>query len=1750
MDASVQPPVLPLRAACATISDEQCDRVFRLVMQARQGLNPSTRTRLQRALRSALKIPGFRDASRAPENLLAQHSVCAFRRHSDELVAALLEAWFELQATLATQVGDYLTQRAIATGIVRPFPLTFVARHDPGELHQLAEEYVESNPAAILDDVVVMAFCLAELPEEVFTDRTPARDGACSDSGAVDVEEDFALNDQLKKVETEIDSLAARFRELGARLVAAGQLLADQETPPSHDISEELENATRAFAALRSRVEDLREQCDLPRDIVALSGGLGDIRAAVTAIVEAAAKQLKSEETRQTALGVLDRIQGLSHRDHPDFEQLLECQARARDLHLALTQSPTADHPDADALTNGSHPFARLLSWVEHGDELDDDQWQQANDSVTKTFGRLLATAVARGKLIATPGPNLSDTVPSLISAEPPAAQAQGQVRDEARETQDRFTEAESGSVIEAPSTPEPVLETAGQIDEVRVELTEGGDGPVLTVPTEEAVSTTKGTVESKETATSPDQPPPTVVGDADKERIERVQNAMWSLLADSRPGLAFHVAHWIEERSTPSKPAIPSWVLRCVALAPHILTPNGDIAAALRSDFVHFHDEIFEPSNSERNQALRFLLAAAALRPALIAPSTGAAAILHSLHFKDGVSAFFNYCRAVASHADTGQPLDPNSLKRVRTVAGWQAALESLQREVNAWCAQAPSMTMVFAAASKVWWNWQASGGLIHSLLQPVRKNEIGRRAVVKELVNRLSDEANIKREIVHTDREILKRRRGDDISAKALGQLLKHTRDALEFGRRWLSLHENNPSVERGYLQTLAENVRQNVLSREKTCLDELAELNHEASSPAVQAALTCCLHAVNDISRLFDPDASLQPIEQSPNEALNVDLLYTPLPLTAEWALEATSSETAEAVLELCSKGTFCLEEAFDLRTALRDHEGTALITEQLERIGTRAEEIAQLRERREKSLSECRSALDREVEQASTDVEKAVAFGLLTEKERFELIARTDKVAITAPELLRFRGARDELHAVRDEIEEKRALQVAEVQRRLDTTALDETVRSRVLAVLDQGDVLTANEYIDIARSGRPLPSTEIAPDAFSRFFPDSYQAIEKFLEPQDLKRRPDPNGLVKDLRALAKGSSRTNVLGPVSLNQVRGKQMEQAADMLEAWFTTKRAQRADVEAVRQILLGLGFGHMNVSGDRSGRRVWLKVTCDPVRDRERCPVSIFGSAAEGHYRVLCAWDRPTEEDLIADVSETTHGAPAIVFYFGRMGEKVRRDLAERCRRRRRTFVVIDDVLILHLCGERGSRLPTMFRCALPFTFLEPYAVTAGVVPPEMFYGREGERQQIMDPMGSCFIYGGRQLGKTALLRDVEQTFNRPASGHIGLWLDLKTYGIGIDRPIDELWNRLGMELKRLNLVPQNTPSHASADTILNHVQTWLDEARDRRMLLLLDEADRFLDQDGKEDFVHTARLKGLMDRTSRRFKVVFAGLHNVQRTTRLENNPLAHYGEPICIGPLLQNGEWNKAWQLVEQPLISIGYKFQSPDLITRILSQTNYYPSLIQLYCNQLLRHMYDRRAEVPGPPYSISSRDVEEAYQSQELRKAIRDRFTWTLDLDPRYRLIAFCLALHSSEEPDRADKGVAVSWIRERALSFWPKGFREVLSEDVFRVLLDEMVGLGVLRIVEGGQYALRSLNVITLLGSKDEIESEIFSFFDREPPAPFEAATFRSSFRSTAGAVDPALRNPLTAAQESEAPRQTQRGVDSLRVRGVGAC
>ncbi len=149
--------------------------------------------------------------------------------------------------------------------------------------------------------------------------------------------------------------------------------------------------------------------------------------------------------------------------------------------------------------------------------------------------------------------------------------------------------------------------------------------------------------------------------------------------------------------------------------------------------------------------------------------------------------------------------------------------------------------------------------------------------------------------------------------------------------------------------------------------------------------------------------------------------------------------------------------------------------------------------------------------------------------------------------------------------------------------------------------------------------------------------------------------------------------------------------------------------------------------------------------------------------------------------------------------------------------------------------------------------------------------------------------------------------------------------------------------------------------------------------------------------------------------------------------------------------------------------------------------------------------------------------------------------------MIALCLALHAVEPTpsDSLVEGVDVAWVREEALSWWGEGFREDSSYEGFQTILEEMIGLGVLRKVGNNRYALRSANLLNLLGNRTEIEQKLLDASEKQPPPPYEAGAFRRTFRD-----DVWCRSPLTYLQESQllAPSSGVSVVFGTEISGLG--
>ena len=227
---------------------------------------------------------------------------------------------------------------------------------------------------------------------------------------------------------------------------------------PETDLINELAETGRAFARLRtSLLEQAAPLSPLP-DATSLTS-LAHLETVLRVAIEAEEQRVRQtawEQARDTALATLDRIAALIHREDAAFTGLLTCQAKAREMQLALGSQQPEDVVSETTLVPGRvRPFAELVALVDGWDTLDDDRCAALQDSITETFGRPLALAALRGKVgnegeVITPSPEAVRAPAVRATAESPAASAA-----------EPPPSAERVSFAAAAATPEPAITAA-----------------------------------------------------------------------------------------------------------------------------------------------------------------------------------------------------------------------------------------------------------------------------------------------------------------------------------------------------------------------------------------------------------------------------------------------------------------------------------------------------------------------------------------------------------------------------------------------------------------------------------------------------------------------------------------------------------------------------------------------------------------------------------------------------------------------------------------------------------------------------------------------------------------------------------------------------------------------------------------------------------------------------------------------------------------------------------------------------------------------------------------------------------------------------------------------------------------------------------------------------------------------------------------------------------------------------------------
>jgi AAA domain len=606
------------------------------------------------------------------------------------------------------------------------------------------------------------------------------------------------------------------------------------------------------------------------------------------------------------------------------------------------------------------------------------------------------------------------------------------------------------------------------------------------------------------------------------------------------------------------------------------------------------------------------------------------------------------------------------------------------------------------------------------------------------------------------------------------------------------------------------------------------------------------------------------------------------------------------------------------------------------------------------------------------------------------------------------------------------------------------------------LIDDGDLITLSEELSLIERGQDIvvaPSPPIVVEEFSRLLMD--ERIETLAEWQRIRKSTGGR----------------------------------ADALIRKWQAAKQLGPSDpCRAFRDLFGELGFEPRGDDGaavttlTSVGRVRHFKVRTRVLSDREFCSIARFGSEAQGQYRIILTGKDSKPNEIVTAVPEGDTGA-TFVFVPQWVGKDIRLQIASEARRLSRTFCLIDDAMIAFLC-DRDRVIHDLFGCGIPFAAASPYVTTPGSIPVEAFFGRTAELANIGSRDGSCIVYGGRQLGKSVLLDHIEQKgANSPA--RLAIRLDCQ-----------DLTERREL----LRLIERKLPAVSTDQRgdILELIESWLRANPERTILLMLDETNKFVRADADRDFDVLLEFRGMMERTNRRFKVVLSGQNNVLRLTQTPNTPLAHFGQPICIGPL-KGGDYKAARDLVAEPLAAVGYKFAEEQLISRILVETQFYPKLVQMFCRDLLNHL----RTLPGvhselPPWKITLAHIEATLRNQRLTRETFETFKITLDLDKRYELIALIMALERSDQrkSGSVEIGMTEQDLRDKALYWWKDGFTSANTREEFEGLLEELEGLGILiNDRSTHSYQLASPVIANLIGSEESIYDRLLSF-ERLPP------------------------------------------------------
>ncbi|SCP97797.1 ATP-binding protein [Anaerobium acetethylicum] len=499
----------------------------------------------------------------------------------------------------------------------------------------------------------------------------------------------------------------------------------------------------------------------------------------------------------------------------------------------------------------------------------------------------------------------------------------------------------------------------------------------------------------------------------------------------------------------------------------------------------------------------------------------------------------------------------------------------------------------------------------------------------------------------------------------------------------------------------------------------------------------------------------------------------------------------------------------------------------------------------------------------------------------------------------------------------------------------------------------------------------------------------------------------------------------------------------------------------------------------------------------RENYTHPIAAFGSgASQEGFRVVCINGKYDAAGLIDVMKQIGNAKHTMILLDCALDKPERRILARKSKSELgdKLFAVVDRTVMMYMVRNYDETKANRMLISLitPFGYYQPYVwESSNVMPPEIFMGRKHELERIESATGANIVYGGRQLGKSALLKKAKADIDGDENGDRAVLIEIK----GLN--YQEAAKKIGHALYDEGVLTSDITT-TDWDELARAVKNRLQSEKNRipYLLLLLDEADTFIESCEEINYRPFDSLKEIQSIGVGRFKFVIAGLRNIVRfkhEAALGNNSVLTHLEAMTVKPF-QPAE---ARELMEIPLHYLGLKFpkENESLITLILASTNYFPGLIQMYCAKLLSAMrskdYAGYDEADTPIYEISEEHIKKVLADPEFMDQIREKYVITLKLDEDnyYYLIALIMAFlyhnngynegYSADDIKNAGNELDIAKISN-------------LEDTKLAAFMEELKELNVLRSTDETRYLFTRFTFFQMMGTRTEIDSKLEEYME----------------------------------------------------------